>query len=71
MSSDDRIEQLVKAILQAVDARLEPLRGEISELRAEVARLGGTAPAPAPELDVDLLARLFDDKLHALVGTLG
>lgn len=68
MMSDDRIEALVRAVLSAVDARIDGLRREVAELRAEVARLGGATDEP---LDADLLTRAFETKLAELVGALG
>ena len=67
MMSDDRIEALVQAVLGAVDARIDGLRREVAELRAEVARLGRTADT---SIDTDLLTRAFETKLAELVGAL-
>lgn len=68
MMTDDRIEALVHAVLSAVDARIDGLRREVADLRAEVARLGGTTDTP---LDTDLLTLAFETKLAELVGALG
>ena len=69
MTSDDRIEQLVKAVLQAVDARIDPLRAEITQLRAELARVRGEEPSQAPvEFDLDRLSALLQEKLDELLS---
>jgi hypothetical protein len=68
MTSDDRIEQLVKAVLQAVDARIDPLRTEITQLRAELARIRGEEPLQqAVEFDLDRLSALLQEKLDELL----
>jgi uncharacterized small protein (DUF1192 family) len=68
MTSDDRIEQLVKAVLQAVDARIDPLRTEITQLRAELARIRGEEPQQqAVEFDLDRLSALLQEKLDELL----